>query len=116
MTSCYACHAKKVLRLALFAGLIATPIVPAPLPAAEDAAATDPAKGDLPLLRSAASGPWSAAATWEGGQAPKAGARVQIRAGHEVVYDVSSDQVIRSIHVAGTLRFAATKTPGSTWG
>src|SRR5262249_14235345 len=52
------------------------------------------------------SGPWSAAATWEGGKVPAAGARVQVRAGHTVTYDISSDQVIRSIHVAGTLTFA----------
>jgi len=58
------------------------------------------------LLRSARSGPWSAAATWEGGKVPAAGARVQIRTGHRVEYDVRSDQVIRSIHIAGMLSFA----------
>src|SRR5215471_12254705 len=57
------------------------------------------------LIRSAKSGPWSAAATWEGGQVPAAGARVQVRAGHRVVYDVQSDAAIRSLHVAGTLTF-----------
>jgi hypothetical protein len=31
---------------------------------------------------------------------------VLIRAGHEVSYDVSSPEVIRSVHVSGTLRFA----------
>lgn len=64
------------------------------------------AAAEPPLLRSAKSGPWSAAATWEGGKAPGTGARVQIRTGHRVEYDVASDQVIRSIHVAGTLSFA----------
>jgi uncharacterized protein (TIGR03067 family) len=58
------------------------------------------------LIRSAHSGPWSAPGTWEGGKVPAAGARVQVRAGHTATYDVSSDQVIRSIHVAGTLTFA----------
>lgn len=58
------------------------------------------------LIRSAKSGPWSAAATWEGGKVPAAGARVQVREGHAIVYDTKSDAVIRSIHVAGTLRFA----------
>src|SRR5262249_8833285 len=58
-----------------------------------------------PLVRTAASGPWSAPATWEGGKVPGAGARVQIRTGHTVTYDLKSDRVIRSIHVAGTLRF-----------
>ncbi len=58
------------------------------------------------LIRSAHSGPWSAADTWEGGKVPGRGAKVQVRAGHTVTYDLSSDQVIRSIHVAGTLAFA----------
>jgi hypothetical protein len=64
------------------------------------------AEKELPkLVRSAKSGPWSKAETWEGGKVPAAGARVQIRSGHAVVYDVSSKEVIRSIHVAGALRF-----------
>jgi hypothetical protein len=58
------------------------------------------------VVRTARSGPWSAAATWEGGKLPGAGARVQIRTGHTVRYDLKSDAVIRSIHVAGTLTFA----------
>jgi hypothetical protein len=58
-----------------------------------------------PLVRSARSGAWSASATWEGGKVPAAGARVQVRTGHTVNYDLKSDQVIRSIHVAGILRF-----------
>jgi G8 domain len=57
------------------------------------------------LIRSAQSGPWSAPATWEGGRLPAAGSRVQIRQGHTVAYDMKSDRVIRSIHVAGVLRF-----------
>jgi hypothetical protein len=59
------------------------------------------------VVRSAKSGAWSAAETWEGAKPPAAGARVLVRAGHRVVYDVNSDQAIRSIHVAGTLAFAA---------
>jgi hypothetical protein len=59
-----------------------------------------------PLIRSAKSGPWSAANTWEGGKLPAAGARVQVRAGHSVTYDVKSAEAIRSLHVAGTLTFA----------
>src|SRR4051812_285379 len=58
------------------------------------------------LIRSARGGPWSAPATWEGGRVPGAGARVQVRAGHTVVYDVKSDRALRSVHVAGTLTFA----------
>jgi hypothetical protein len=69
------------------------------------ATADEPAK--VELTRSARSGPWSAADTWEGGKVPAAAARVQIRSGHRVLYDVQSDDAIRSIHVAGTLAFAA---------
>jgi hypothetical protein len=70
---------------------------------ASTAAADAPQRG---LLRSARSGPWSAAATWEGGKVPAAGARVQVRPSHTVIYDVQSEQAIRSIHVAGRLTFA----------
>jgi hypothetical protein len=52
------------------------------------------------VLRSARSGLWSVATTWEGGKVPGAGARVQIRTGHRVEYDGKTDRVIRSIHVA----------------
>jgi hypothetical protein len=64
---------------------------------------------EQPVVRSARSGPWSAPATWEGGKVPTAGARVQVRAGHTVTYDLKSDRVIRSIHIAGTLNFARAK-------
>lgn len=57
--------------------------------------------------RSAASGPWSAVATWEGGRVPEAGARVHVRPGHVVVYDVKTETPIRAVYVAGTLTFAA---------
>ncbi|HZT80964.1 MAG TPA: G8 domain-containing protein, partial [Gemmataceae bacterium] len=78
-----------------------TPALLTALLAATAAGAAEPA-----VLRSAKSGPWSAAATWEGGRVPGAGARVQVRAGHRVVYDVQSDAAIRSVYVAGTLTFA----------
>src|SRR5262249_31736516 len=70
-------------------------------------AATPAARAaDAPgLIRSARGGAWSAPTTWEGGKVPAGGARVQIRTGHVVNYDLKSDQVIRSVHVAGTLRF-----------
>jgi G8 domain len=57
-------------------------------------------------IRSAQSGPWSVAGTWEGTKVPGAGARVLIRAGHRIVYDVNSDAPIHGINVAGTLSFA----------
>src|SRR4029079_12503089 len=58
------------------------------------------------VVRSARSGPWSAAATWEGTQIPAAGARVLIRPGHTVLYDVDSETAIRGVQVGGTLTFA----------
>jgi len=68
------------------------------------------ANAQLPgLIRSIQSGPWSEANTWEGGKIPAAGQRVQVRSGHTITYDMKSDRVIRSIHVAGTLRFPADK-------
>jgi hypothetical protein len=63
-------------------------------------------KAKVDVIRTAKSGAWSAAATWEGGKVPSAGARVVIRTGHRVSYDVSSDQVIRAINIAGELIFA----------
>jgi hypothetical protein len=51
-------------------------------------------------------GNWSVPATWDAQRVPSTGDRVQIRAGHTVNYDISSDHRIRSIHVAGTLKFA----------
>jgi hypothetical protein len=58
------------------------------------------------LIRSARSGPWSDAATWEKGKVPGPGARVQVRAGHAVVFDVKTEKAIRFLHVAGALTFA----------
>jgi len=57
------------------------------------------------LVRSTGSGRWSEPAIWEGGRVPGAGSRVQVRAGHVIIYDIRTDGAIRSIHVAGTLRF-----------
>lgn len=65
-----------------------------------------PPKDGTPWIRSARSGPWSAAATWDGGKVPAASARVHIRPGHTVTYDVSSDQAIRAVHIGGHLTFA----------
>src|SRR5215510_5970919 len=61
-------------------------------------------------VRSAKSGLWSEAATWQGGKVPPAGSCVQIRTGNKVTYDLNSDRAIRTIHVAGVLSFARDKT------
>jgi hypothetical protein len=57
------------------------------------------------VIRSARSGAWSEAATWEAATPPAAGDSVLVRAGHTVVYDVQSDRAVRVLQVAGTLRF-----------
>jgi hypothetical protein len=62
-----------------------------------------------PVIQSAKSGPWSAASSWKGNAVPGAGARVFIREGDRIEYDVKSDAVIRAINVAGTLTFASDK-------
>jgi hypothetical protein len=89
---------------ALLVGLVAAGVGGLGVPAL---AGDQPAKDAASLIvRSARSGPWSAPATWEGNKLPAAGARVQVRTGHTVIYDLKSDQVIRSVHVAGTLTLA----------
>ena len=61
------------------------------------------------VIKSRESGPWSAAATWEGGAVPGAGARVLILGGHTVTYDVHFGDVIRAVNISGTLQFAHDK-------
>jgi hypothetical protein len=99
--------AKIALALSLINGLGAGPPGGFPFPSS---AAAQPAKDPaLPIVRTAQSGRWSAPTTWEGGRIPGAGSRVQVRSGHSVTYDLKSDRVLRSIHVAGTLRFSPDK-------
>jgi hypothetical protein len=64
---------------------------------------------DAPLIRTARSGAWSDAKTWDGGNIPAAGARVLIRPGHRIIYDRKSDDALRSVHVGGVLTFAPDK-------
>src|SRR5438132_10316377 len=61
-------------------------------------------------VRSAKSGKWSDAATWVGKHVPGSGDSVQVRSGHVVTYDVNSEDAVRVLHVAGTLRFARNKS------
>lgn len=65
----------------------------------------DPVSFDV---RSAQSGRWSDPATW-GGRLPKAGERVQVRAGHVVTYDVEGREALRMVQVSGTLTFSREK-------
>jgi hypothetical protein len=71
----------------------------------------DQNSADIPVVRSARSGAWSDVATWEGGRVPAGGAKVQVRHGHTVMYDVEAAEsvVIRSLHIAGTVTFAPEK-------
>lgn len=70
------------------------------------------AADSVPVVQTAKSGPWSAAATWVGGKVPGPNVKVKIVAGHTVTYDVQAkaDEVIRSLHIAGTLTFDPNKT------
>ena len=61
------------------------------------------------VQQTAGSGAWSSPETWKSGNVPAAGAKVLIRAGHRVVYDAHSDDVIRCINIAGELVFATEK-------
>jgi hypothetical protein len=57
-------------------------------------------------VQSTQNGRWSNPNTWSGQRVPKAGDYVQIRPGHQVTYDVHSEEAIRLIHVSGTLAFS----------
>lgn len=65
-----------------------------------------PVFGAAPVIRSIQSGPWSAATTWEGGEVPASGMSVLVRTGHTINYDVIAAELLRSLHIAGTLSFA----------
>ena len=58
-----------------------------------------------PVVRSAKTGAWSSPETWEGKAVPGAGARVLVRNGHRVTYDIKSAAVVRGICVSGVLEF-----------
>lgn len=64
------------------------------------------ALAEVPVVRSAKSGAWSEGQSWEGGKVPPHGCRVLVRAGHDIVYDRGEETPVRSLHIAGTLRFA----------
>lgn len=67
------------------------------------------AAADAPVTfnaRTAASGRWSDPGTWLDERIPGAGDFVQIRAGHDVEYDVENAAALRMLHVAGRLSFA----------
>src|SRR5882724_5905589 len=63
-------------------------------------------KSEPAFIRSARTGVWTSPSTWEGKQVPAPGAKVQILAGHKVIYDVDASEPLRMVHVLGTLSFA----------
>jgi hypothetical protein len=92
-----------------FIMLCAGMVIVAGLRDASRAASENPA--GVAVVRSARSGAWSNAATWDGCRVPAGGVKVQIRPGHVVTYDVQAPEtlVIRALYIAGTLTFAADK-------
>jgi hypothetical protein len=61
------------------------------------------------VVKSAGSGNWSDARTWDGGKVPATGDTVVVREGHAVVYDVKAEAVLRAVFIAGTLAFEPNK-------
>src|SRR5262245_31115942 len=57
-------------------------------------------------IRSVRDGKWSDANTWQPSRVPVQGDRVLVARRTHVEYDVRSQEVVRLIQVAGTLRFA----------
>jgi len=78
--------------------------------AADGGKPNDPGKPVTFDARTANSGNWSEARTWDGGRKPRAGDFVQVRTGHVVTYDVESNDALRMVHVAGTLTFSREKS------
>ena len=70
----------------------------------------DPGKPVAFDARTANSGDWSDARTWEGERMPRSGDFVQVRSGHAVIYDVESGDQLRMVHVAGRLTFSRAKS------
>src|SRR6185295_20353446 len=72
------------------------------------------AQGASPVVQfdvlSARSGVWSDANTWIDKRVPRSGDNVQIRGAHTVTYDVNSEDTVRVLHVAGTLKFTREKS------
>jgi len=62
---------------------------------------------DEPIIRTARSGAWSDPLTWTEKCVPGVGARILIREGHRVEYDVKSNVVIRGVTISGSLIFAS---------
>lgn len=79
-------------------------------------AANTPTPNVTFTLHSAHNGNWSDPNTWAEHRVPAAGDIVQVRAGTTVVYDASSDEVIRTIHVAGTLTLSRDRSTKLTVG
>lgn len=60
----------------------------------------------VPTIQSTTSGRWSDPTIWSQPRVPTAGDRVLVRSGHNVTYDLVSNEPISVIGINGTLRFA----------
>ncbi len=60
-------------------------------------------------IKSLKSGAWSDATIWSSGRLPGQGDDVLVDSGHVVLYDISSDEAIHTIHVRGRLTFSREK-------
>lgn len=60
-------------------------------------------------ISSVASGAWSDSRTWSTGRIPSARARVVIASGHQVMYDIVSDDAVACVEVRGRLVFSTTE-------
>ena len=63
-----------------------------------------------PSVTSTASGLWSDPRTWSTGKVPGATDKVEVAAGHEVIYNVVSDAKLECVEVDGRLRFDTTSS------
>src|SRR5258708_5176924 len=101
---------RRTLLMPRFAAAVLVTVISLTTAMAEDQPSVIPVNHPtVQLIRSNKSGLWSQADTWESGRVPAAGNAVQIREGHDVVYDVESDQAIRSLYISGKLSFATDK-------
>jgi hypothetical protein len=69
----------------------------------------EPVNDASPVVRTAKSGAWSNAATWEGGKVPVGNVRALVREGHQIIYDLKATKPLRSLTVSGRLSFAHDK-------
>jgi G8 domain/FG-GAP-like repeat len=98
-------HVAGVAFVALLAALRTTMAAATTLPENIQDFSLDPSR---PSIQTAQSGPWSSAATWQGGQVPAANHVVRILSNHIVTID-DTLAVAQTVAVDGKLTFAVTR-------